>query len=139
MSSMNDGMEPEVSMKDEAEAALAAWVHSQHLVWHLAGEQTVSHLGQPSFSHMSLGQRTEQTGRSQWIVHLAHGVSSHEISHLGRSHTGWHTAGHDGSSHCHLHSGWHSAPSVELAAMEAPRSIANRMKARIVGLLFKFL
>ena len=45
-----------------------------HLVWHLAGEHTVSHLAHPSISHMSLGQRTEQMGRSQWIVHLAHGV-----------------------------------------------------------------
>jgi len=36
-----------------------------HLVWHWDGAHTVSHLGQSSFSHMFLGQRTLQTGFSQ--------------------------------------------------------------------------
>jgi len=78
-----------------------------HVVWHSAGAHTVSHFGQSSFSHMSFGQRTLHKGFSQWTVQAAHGVSSHCIWHFGRSHTGWHWAGHTGSSHCHLHSGWH--------------------------------
>jgi hypothetical protein len=36
-----------------------------HDVRQLAGEQTVSHLGQSFFSHMSLGQRTLHLGLSQ--------------------------------------------------------------------------
>ena len=44
------------------------------VVWQRAGWQTVSHLGQPSFSHDSLGQRMEHTGRSQCTTHLAQGV-----------------------------------------------------------------
>jgi len=45
------------------------------VVWHSAGAQTVSHFGQSSFSHMSLGHLTEHSGCSQWTVHLAHSVS----------------------------------------------------------------
>ena len=58
------------------------------VVWQRAGWHTVSHFGQPLFSHDSFGQRIEHTGRSQCTTHLAHGVCSHFISHLGRAHTG---------------------------------------------------
>src|SRR4051812_9123603 len=77
--------------------------------WQTGGGQTGSHLGQSSFSHRDLGQRTEQAGFSQCTSHLGQGSSSHCIWHLGRAQMGWQTAGQAGSSHCHLHWGWHWA------------------------------
>ena len=101
---------------------------ASQVVWQRAGLQTDSHLGQPSFSQVSLGQRMVQTGFSQWTVHLAQVVSSHCIWHLGRSQTGWQTAGQAGSSHCHLHWGWHL--SAETATMA---NKARMMRERICG------
>jgi len=49
---------------------------ASHCVRQFAGEQTVSHFGQSFFSHKSFGQRTLHCGLSQWILHLAHSVSS---------------------------------------------------------------
>jgi len=94
-------------------------------VRHLAGAQTVSHLGQSVFSHMSLGHLTLHCGLSQWILHAAHGVSSQCTWHLGRSHTGWHWAGHTGSSHCHLHSGWQSPSTSVDTSVADTKAIAN--------------
>jgi len=101
----------------------------------LAGEQTVSHLGQSFFSHISLGQRTLHCGLSQWTLHLAQAVSSHWIWHFGRSQTGWHLAGQTGSSHCHLHCGWQSfsTSKKELSACTAIAS--NKTAAAIKAIL----
>jgi len=104
---------------------------ASHWVRQLAGEQTVSHLGQSFFSHKSFGQRTLHCGLSQWILHLAHSVSSQWIWHFGLSHTGWHTAGHTGSSHCHLHSGWQS-PSTSIATTAEKAKETNRRRRKVV-------
>jgi len=101
-----------VSSQSGAQLASGA----MQVVRHSAGAHTVSHLGQSSFSHISLGHLTEHSGCSQWTVHCAHAASWHCISHFGRAHTGWHTAGHMGSSHCHLHSGWHLSEAITAAA-----------------------
>jgi len=115
------------------QTALGAW----HWVLQLAGEHTVSHLGQSFFSHKSLGQRTLHCGLSQWILHLAHSVSSQCIWHLGLSHTGWHWAGQTGSSHCHLHSGWQSPSTSATASMKsveaATKDRATKASNKIVN------
>jgi len=103
---------------------------ASHWVRQLAGEHTVSHLGQSFFSHKSLGQRTLHWGLSQWILHLAHSVSSQWIWHLGLSHTGWHWAGHTGSSHCHLHSGWQSPSTSATACMKSVSAATNETASK---------
>jgi hypothetical protein len=60
-------------------------------------------------------------------------TSSQWIWHFGLSHTGWHTAGHTGSSHCHLHSGWQSpSTSTSLAATKLSASSARTTRMNVV-------
>jgi len=88
-----------------------------------AGRQTVSHEGQFFDSHISFGHRTEQTGSSQRTSHWAHPVGSQFIWHFGRAQTGWHFAGHTGSSQSHLHWGWHVVAALRATTASTPTAV----------------
>jgi len=83
---------------------------SAQSVWHLGGEHTVLHAGQPPCAQACSGQTMAQVGASQRCRQDAVLIGPHAVSHWGGAQTGWHTSSQAALPQFQKHCGWQPPP-----------------------------